>query len=87
MTQKQTASIATSWTDHPIGIQAEGLEVEELSFPVQSKKKRKSRIKTVESNRSDCATADRQRAGKQNFSTNLCIHFRIQNSARHQLTF
>ena len=42
MTQKQTASIATSWRDHPIGIQAEGLEVEELSFPVQSKKKEKS---------------------------------------------
>ena len=46
MTQKQTTSIATSWRDHPIGIQAEGLEVEELSFPVQSKKKRKSRIKS-----------------------------------------
>ena len=40
MTQKQTASIATSWRDHLIGIQAEGLEVEELSFPVQSKKKK-----------------------------------------------
>ena len=46
MTQKQTASIETSWTDHPIGIQAEGLEVEELSFPVQSKKQRESRIKS-----------------------------------------
>ena len=40
MTQKQTASIAASWRDHPIGIQAEGLEVEELSFPLQSKKKK-----------------------------------------------
>ena len=46
MTQKQTASIAASWRDHPIGIQAEGLEVEELSFPVQSKKQRESRIKS-----------------------------------------
>ena len=46
MTQKQTASIAASWRDHPIGIQAEGLEVEELSFPVRRKKKRKSRIKS-----------------------------------------
>ena len=35
MTQKQTASIAASWRDHLRGIQAEGLEVEELSFPVQ----------------------------------------------------
>lgn len=55
MTQKKRASIAASWRDHPKGIQAGGLEVEELSFPVQSKKKRK--------NRSDCATADRQRTG------------------------
>ena len=46
MMQKQTASIATSWRDHLRGIQAEGLEVEELSFPVPSKKKRKSRIKS-----------------------------------------
>ena len=46
MTQKQTTSIAASWRDHPIGIQAEGLEVEELSFPVQSKKQRESRIKS-----------------------------------------
>ena len=46
MTQKQTASIAASWRDHPIGIQAEGLEVEELSFPMQSKKQRESRIKS-----------------------------------------
>ena len=46
MTQKQTASIEASWRDHPIGIQAEGLEVEELSFPVQSKKQRESRIKS-----------------------------------------
>ena len=53
MTQKQTASIAASWRDHPIGIQAEGLEVEELSFPVQSKKKRKSRTDKIV-----CATAD-----------------------------
>lgn len=63
MTQKKRASIVASWRDHPKGIQAGGLEVEELSFPVQSKKKRKSQIKTVESNRSDCATADRQRTG------------------------
>ena len=53
MTQKQTASIAASWRDHPIGIQAEGLEVEELSFPVRSKKKGKVELR-VESNRSDC---------------------------------
>ena len=46
MTQKQTASIAASWRDHLRGIQAEGLEVEELSFPVQSKKQRESRIKS-----------------------------------------
>ena len=46
MMQKQTASIAASWRDRPRGIQAEGLEVEELSFPVQSKKKRESRIKS-----------------------------------------
>ena len=46
MTQKQTASVEASWRDHLRGIQAEGLEVEELSFPVQSKKKRKSRIKS-----------------------------------------
>ena len=57
MTQMKTVSIAASWRDHPRGIQAQGLEVEELSFPVQSKKKkRKSQIKIVESNRSDCAT-------------------------------
>ena len=54
MTQKQTASIAASWRDHPIGIQAEGLEVEELSFPVQGKKKRKSRTDQIV-----CATADK----------------------------
>ena len=53
MMQKQTASIATSWRDHPRGIQAEGLEVEELSFPVPSKKKGKVELR-VESNRSDC---------------------------------
>ena len=53
MTQKQTASIAASWRDHPIGIQAEGLEVEELSFPAQSKKKGKVELR-IESNRSDC---------------------------------
>ena len=58
MTQKQTASIVASWRDHPIGIQAEGLEVEELSFPVQSKKKGKVELR-IESNRSDCATADK----------------------------
>ena len=43
MTQMKTVSIAASWRDHLRGIQAQGLEVEELSFPVQSKKKKKEK--------------------------------------------
>lgn len=45
MTQMKTVSIAASWRDHLRGIQAQGLEVEELSFPVQSKKKKKGKAK------------------------------------------
>ena len=54
MTQKQTASNSASGRDHPRGIQAEGLEVAELSFPVQSIRKKGEVKLREESNRSDC---------------------------------